>query len=83
LISYGDQKQLVYYWFQQRGRVMTNEFVVKWNMLVDAITRNRSDGALVRLVIPLSAGGDVEKLDKALTDFAGRLAPVMSDYIPN
>ncbi len=83
LISYGDQKQLVYYWFQQRGRIMTNEFVVKWNMLVDAILSNRSDGALVRLVLPLQPGGDADKLDKALTEFASKIAPVLPAYIPN
>src|SRR5262249_4472908 len=35
LIQYADQQQLVYYWFQQRGRVVTNEYLVKWYLLID------------------------------------------------
>lgn len=83
LISYGDQKQVVYYWFQQRGRVMTNEYLVKWNMLVDAITRNRTDGALVRLTIPMREGLDVAELDEALSRFAGDISGLLPAYIPN
>jgi len=82
-ISYGDQKQLVYYWFQQRGRVMTNEYLVKWNMLVDAITRNRTDGALVRLVIPMRDGQNIDELDDALGNFAGEISGLLPAYIPN
>jgi len=83
LISYGDQKQLVYYWFQQRGRVITNEYLVKWDMLVDSISRNRTDGALVRLVIPMRDGQDVAELDAALASFAAAIAPVLPRYIPD
>jgi exosortase D (VPLPA-CTERM-specific) len=82
LISYGDQKQLVYYWFQQRGRVMTNEFLVKWYMLIDAIFMHRTDGALVRVIAPLTPGGDVSRLDGALNEFTADIAPMLSRYIP-
>jgi len=47
LIQSDDQRQLVYYWFLQRGRVVTNEYLVKWYLFVDSVTRHRSDGALV------------------------------------
>lgn len=83
LISYGDQKQIVYYWFQQRGRVITNEYLVKWDMLVDAITRNRTDGALVRLVMPMRDGQDVAELDSALARFSAAIAPVLPQFIPD
>lgn len=83
LISYGDQKQLVYYWFQQRGRVITNEYLVKWDMLVDAITRNRTDGALVRLVIPMRDGQDVAELDAALARFSADISQILPAYIPD
>jgi exosortase D (VPLPA-CTERM-specific) len=83
VISYGDQKQLVYYWFQQRGRVMTNEYLVKWNMLVDAITRNRTDGALVRLVTPMRDGQNIAELDDALSDFSAQIGSLLPSYIPD
>ncbi len=83
LISFGDQKQMVYYWFQQRGRSLTNEYLVKWFIFWDAITRNRTDGSLVRLTIPMRPGGNVEDLDRALGEFARDISPVLSNYIPN
>ena len=49
IIGLGDDRQLVYYWFAQRGRMLTNEYLVKWYIFWDALTRNRTDGALVRL----------------------------------
>ncbi len=45
-------RQLVFYWYLERGIPMADEFYKKWNLLRDSIVRNRSDGALVRLVTP-------------------------------
>lgn len=81
LIEQGTQKQLVYYWFQQRGRVLTNEYMVKWYIFWDALTRNRSDGALIRLTIPVSRAATSE-LDAELQDFAHAIAPQLAGYIP-
>ena len=83
LIELGGQRQLVYYWFQQRGRVITNEFAVKWYLFWDAITRHRTDGALVRLVDSAPPGSDVADADRAITDFAAVIAPKLPTYIPN
>jgi exosortase D (VPLPA-CTERM-specific) len=66
-IQYGDQKQLVYYWFQQRGRVIDNEYLVKWYLFWDALTRNRTDGALVRLTSVVRPGEDVDEADRRLS----------------
>jgi exosortase D (VPLPA-CTERM-specific) len=57
LIGRGDQRQLVYYWFDQRGRDLTSEWAVKWYLLHDRVTTGRSDGFLVRLVTPVAAPG--------------------------
>jgi exosortase D (VPLPA-CTERM-specific) len=82
-IELGNSKQLVYYWFQQRGRVITNEYLVKWYLFVDSLTRRRTDGALVRLVTPLGVGEPVEEADRRLAEFAGKVAPRLERYIPN
>jgi exosortase D (VPLPA-CTERM-specific) len=82
-IELGNRKQLVYYWFQQRGRVITNEYLVKWYMFVDSLTKRRSDGALVRLVTPLEIGESAEDADRRLAEFAGKVAPRLDRYIPN
>jgi exosortase D (VPLPA-CTERM-specific) len=83
MIQFGSQRQLVYYWFQQRGRVITNEYAAKWYLFWDGLTRNRTDGALVRLVVSLPPGGSVESADRELTEFAAAATSTLSPFIPN
>lgn len=82
VIRLGDQAQLVYYWFQQRGRVVTSEYGVKWYILTDAITRNRTDGALVRLTTPVTRG-NFEEADARLASFLGLAGPRLDAFVPN
>ncbi len=49
-------RALVFYWYQGRGRVGANEYLVKWELLRDAIVHRRTDEALVRVVVPLARG---------------------------
>jgi exosortase D (VPLPA-CTERM-specific) len=83
VIALGNQRQLVYYWFQQRGRVIDNEFAVKWFLFWDALTRHRTDGALVRLITNVPQTGSVGDADQRLTDVAGRIAPLLPRYVPD
>jgi exosortase D (VPLPA-CTERM-specific) len=83
LIRMGNQQELVYYWFQQRGRVVTNEYETKWYMFWDALTRNRTDGALVRLVVALPPNGVADQADRELTAFAAAVTPTLTAYVPD
>jgi len=83
LIELGNNRQLVYYWFQQRGRVLTNEFVVKWYLFWDALTRHRTDGALVRLIVALPRSASETDADRRLTDMAARIVPALTRYVPD
>ncbi len=82
LIAYGDQRELVYYWFMQRGRIITNEYLVKWYLLVDALLRHRTDGALVRLIVPLPVTTTLGDADRRLQGFAAAVAPRLAHYVP-
>ena len=82
-IVLGNKKQVVYYWFQQRGRVITNEYLVKWYLFVDSLTKQRTDGALVRLVTPLKIGESAEVADRRLVEFASKVAPRLERHIPD
>jgi exosortase D (VPLPA-CTERM-specific) len=82
LIEYGDQRQLVYYWFQQRGRIVTSEYLVKWYLLVDAVLRHRTDGALVRLIVPISPSTSEAEADRELQGFVAAIAPRLDRYVP-
>lgn len=82
VIEKGEYKQLVYYWFQQRGRSMTNEYLVKWYLFYDAITMQRTDGALVRLVTSLDKGQDIAVADQRLQAFMKDMLTVLPEYLP-
>jgi exosortase D (VPLPA-CTERM-specific) len=82
-IAMGENKQLVYYWFQQRGRIITNEYLVKWYLFVDALRRNRSDGALVRLTTQVLPDEDWADGDRRLNEFATALEDTLTQYVPD
>lgn len=82
-IQKGEVTQLVYYWFQQRGRVITNEYLVKWYIFWDSLTKNRSDGALVRLTTFIPEGHSIDDGDDRLRRFALSALPTLTEYVPN
>jgi exosortase D (VPLPA-CTERM-specific) len=83
LISREGQKQLVYYWFAERGTVVANEYVKKWMLLRDFIKTGRSDGALVRVVIPVVDNFKIEQSENTLRSFIALAHPVVMQYLPD
>jgi exosortase D (VPLPA-CTERM-specific) len=83
VIELGVQRQLVYYWFKQRDRELTNEYLVKWYIFVDALTRQRTDGALVRLITALQPGEDVALADRRLGEFANTARAELNAFLPD
>jgi EpsI family protein len=53
LIQKGLEEQVVFYWYQDRGRVIASEYWAKVYLVWDAMSRNRTDGALVRISVPV------------------------------
>ena len=53
VIEKGFDRQLILYWYQDRGRVVASEYAAKGYLIWDATTRNRTDGALVRISTPI------------------------------
>lgn len=75
-------QQLSYFWFPQRGRVLTNAYELKIYGFWDALTRQRTDGALVRLITPVGKGEPVEAADARLQEIARSLVPVLDEFLP-
>jgi len=82
VIAMGDERQVVYYWFEQRGRKMTNEYLVKWFMFWDALRTNRTDGALVRLTTMVKDVADLDAADRQLEEFMRDAYPKINYFIP-
>ena len=83
LIQMGESRQLVYYWFQQRGRNITNEYLAKWYLFWDSLTRNRTDGALVRVIARVNENEEVAAAEKRLSGFMRESNKLLQSYIPD
>ena len=81
LIQKGRDKQLVLYWYQARGRTIASEYEAKLWMVLDALMRHRTDGALVRVVAP-TGKAESEARERAV-EFVRSLYPHLKDFIPN
>lgn len=81
VIQKGLSRQLVYYWFEQRGRRMTNDYAAKATVVWDSFMIGRSDGALVRFVTPIDtteADADA-RMQRLMAD----LLPVLTRFVPD
>ena len=81
LLQHDKEKALVLYWYQGRGRVAANEYLVKWQLLRDSALRHRSDEALVRIIVPLK-GDDEGDAYRLAADVAARLVPALYRVLP-
>jgi EpsI family protein len=81
LLRKDDEQALVLYWYQGRGRVASNEYLVKWNLLRDSALRRRSDEALVRIVVPM-VGAEDRALEAAIAA-AAALIPALATALPS
>jgi EpsI family protein len=74
--------QLVYFWFPQRGRILTNAYQLKIYAFWDALTRQRTDGALVRVLTPVYNLEEPEDAEKRLQEFVRQVSPVLLEFLP-
>jgi EpsI family protein len=58
IIQKGIEKQVILYWYHDRGRIIASEYWAKAWMIWDAMTENRTDGALVRISVPVLTNTD-------------------------
>ncbi|SMY09283.1 VPLPA-CTERM-specific exosortase XrtD [Flavimaricola marinus] len=82
VIQKGLSRQLVYYWFEQRGQRMTNDYAAKASVVWDSLTRGRTDGALVRFVTPILDGETEADADARMQGFMAELLPKLPNFIP-
>jgi exosortase D (VPLPA-CTERM-specific) len=78
----GGLKELTYYWFPQRGRILTNLYQLKCYAFWDALTRHRTDGALVRIITPVYEKELLSDAETRLQGFTREINPVLSRFIP-
>jgi exosortase D (VPLPA-CTERM-specific) len=82
VIQNGNNKQLVYYWFKQRGRDIASEYWMKWYLLTDSLSMSRTDGSLVRLTTPIMPNEKESDAENRLNGFLSTVNPMLEDYVP-
>ncbi len=70
------------YFFFQRGRTITSPWMNKYWLMVDAFTKQRTDGALVRAEMVLAPGQSMDDAYRMLEAFVGQLYAVLPRYVP-
>lgn len=79
VVSRGDARSLVLYWYQTPARIVASEFAAKFWLVADSLRYRRSDTSLVRLVVPMTDGIDSER---AAIEFASVLLPRLTGFLP-
>ncbi|MGP8270423.1 MAG: exosortase C-terminal domain/associated protein EpsI [Terracidiphilus sp.] len=83
IISNGETRQFVIYWYQSHGRSVANEYLAKIYLVTDAIRLNRTDGALVRVTTPIEASEGTSAARSRAEAFTAQLDPMLPRFIPN
>lgn len=81
IVENGDNKQLLIYWYQGRGRKVASEYWGKIYTVIDSVRRRRSDGSMVRVMMPV--GRSEEATLQAATDLAAQITPALPEFIPD
>jgi EpsI family protein len=81
IIENGGVRQLMLYWYQGRGRVVTSEYWGKVYTVLDSIRMRRSDAAMVRITVPVTSS-DVDALNTA-KELAAATSSVLPEFVPN
>ena len=82
LLKQGNTRILGSYFFFERGRVITSPWLNKFYLIVDAITRQRTDGALVRAELHMTPGQTEEQAFEMLSGFLKEIWALLPAYVP-
>jgi EpsI family protein len=82
IIAKGEARQLVYYWYQERGRVIADDSKKLVALFWDRARKSRTDGALIRFTLPV-VRGDEAQADEAFRSLAAQIVPLLPAYVPN
>lgn len=83
IIQKGLSRQLVYYWFDQRGRNLTSDYEAKAYAIWDAAVRRRTDGGLVRAITPIVPNELEAAADARLIRFLSDSVGLLPKFVPN
>lgn len=81
VVAHGEDRDLVMYWYQSRDRVVADEFKAKFWVMADSVRFNRTDTALVRVVVPIVNRNEDEATETAV-DFVKSFYQPLHNHLP-
>ena len=81
VIQNGDDRALMLYWYEGRGRPLASEYWGKIYTVIDSVRRRRSDGAMIRIMVPI--GRSKEEAEQAAVELASQAAPELPAFVPD
>jgi EpsI family protein len=81
VVGKGDAKSLVMYWYQSRDRVVASEYAAKFYVMADALRYNRTDTALVRVVVPIT-DNNIERSKETAKNFIQSFYKPLRNHFP-
>jgi len=81
VIARGDDRQLTYYWYQSRGRVVSEDWKKILYVGFDRAVRNRTDGSLVRFTVRILRK-DEATAEASFYELAPRVMALLPAYVP-
>jgi EpsI family protein len=81
IVSKGPSRDVVMYWYQSHGRVVASEYAAKIYVVADALRYNRTDTALVRVVVPVS--GNDDDAVRVARDFIVAFFTPLAQFLPS
>jgi EpsI family protein len=81
IIDNGDSRSLMLYWYQGRGRKVASEYWGKVYTVIDSVRLRRSDGAMVRVTVPMGDSEDAAL--KSALDLSTRAVAALPEFVPN
>ena len=82
IIQKGETRMMVYYWFEQKGRKVANDFAAKLYLMLDGATTGRMDGAMVRLTTLITENETEADAEARLNDMLSNVSPKLPRFIP-
>lgn len=82
VLAKGVDKNVVLYWYQANQRVIASEYKAKILLVADAIRYDRTDTALVRVVIPVDRNTGDEEATKTAAEFVRSFFDTLSGHLP-
>lgn len=82
VLAKGMDRILVLYWYQAHGRTTPSEYWAKFYLVKDAISMNRSDGAMVRVAAQIPNPSAEPQTEATALAFLKIVLSKLDDFVP-